>query len=104
MARKVKLARTAAVASVRGGVQGEGGIGGLQGGQDARRIGVAVRRPSHADRTVEEAVAGGRDGVVLGRSPPRRAKSRTPGAELYEQIGRLQMELGWLKKKAARLD
>jgi putative transposase len=25
-------------------------------------------------------------------------------AELYEQIGRLQMELGWLKKKAARLD
>jgi putative transposase len=25
-------------------------------------------------------------------------------AELYEQIGRLQMELGWLKKKVARLD
>jgi putative transposase len=25
-------------------------------------------------------------------------------AELYEQIGRLQVELGWLKKKAARLD
>jgi transposase-like protein len=25
-------------------------------------------------------------------------------AELYEQIGRLQMELAWLKKKAARLD
>jgi len=25
-------------------------------------------------------------------------------AELYEQIGRLQMELGWLKKKAVRLD
>jgi transposase-like protein len=24
--------------------------------------------------------------------------------ELYEQIGRLQMELGWLKKKVARLD
>ena len=24
-------------------------------------------------------------------------------AELYEQIGRLQMELGWLKKKVARL-
>ena len=24
-------------------------------------------------------------------------------AELYEQIGRFQMELGWLKKKAARL-
>ena len=25
-------------------------------------------------------------------------------AELYEQIGRLQMELSWLKKKVARLD
>ena len=25
-------------------------------------------------------------------------------AELYEQIGRLQMEAGWLKKKVARLD
>jgi transposase-like protein len=25
-------------------------------------------------------------------------------AELYEQIGRLQIELGWLKKKVARLD
>ena len=25
-------------------------------------------------------------------------------ADLYEQIGRLQMELGWLKKKVARLD
>jgi len=24
--------------------------------------------------------------------------------ELYEQIGRLQMEVGWLKKKVARLD
>ena len=24
--------------------------------------------------------------------------------ELYEQIGRLQMELGWLKKKVTRLD
>jgi hypothetical protein len=25
-------------------------------------------------------------------------------ADLYEQIGRLQMELAWLKKKVARLD
>lgn len=25
-------------------------------------------------------------------------------AELYEQIGRLQMDLSWLKKKVARLD
>jgi hypothetical protein len=25
-------------------------------------------------------------------------------AELYEQIGRLQMELAWLKKKAAPFD
>lgn len=37
----------------------------------------------------------------------RRQKGPPGGAgeaELYEQIGRLQMELAWLKKKAAQLD
>lgn len=38
----------------------------------------------------------------------RRSKSRDPdepsSEELYEQIGRLKMELEWLKKKSAQLD
>ena len=37
-----------------------------------------------------------------GDSPLREFEKRE--AELYEQIGRLQMELAWLKKKAARVD
>ena len=37
-----------------------------------------------------------------GRLQKRNADSAND-AELYEQIGRLQMELAWLKKKAAEL-
>ena len=33
-----------------------------------------------------------------------RETSQAQQAELYEQIGRLKMELEWLKKKAARFD
>lgn len=33
----------------------------------------------------------------------KRQKEEADEAELYEQIGRLQMELAWLKKKAAEL-
>jgi transposase len=33
-----------------------------------------------------------------------RQQAETDVAELYEQIGRLKMELEWLKKKAARFD
>lgn len=39
-----------------------------------------------------------------GRSAKRKAESETHEAELYEQIGRLKMELEWLKKKAATFD
>ena len=34
----------------------------------------------------------------------RRAEAAADSAELYEQIGRLKMELEWLKKKAAQFD
>ena len=47
------------------------------------------------------------DGAVELFSDDRRRESQdqeTLVAELYEQIGRLQMELAWLKKKSARLD
>jgi putative transposase len=32
----------------------------------------------------------------------KRRETETESAELYEQIGRLKMELEWLKKKAAQ--
>jgi transposase-like protein len=38
--------------------------------------------------------------VFEGPSPARREEARE--AELYEQIGRLKMELEWLKRKAAQ--
>jgi putative transposase len=40
--------------------------------------------------------------VFAGPSPARREEAEQ--AELYEQIGRLKMELEWAKKKAARFD
>jgi putative transposase len=40
--------------------------------------------------------------VFTGGSRPAPAKDATvPQAELFEQIGRLKMELEWVKKKAA---
>jgi transposase-like protein len=40
---------------------------------------------------------------LFDRKPTRAvAEQATQEAELYEQIGRLKMELEWLKKKAAR--
>ena len=47
------------------------------------------------------------DGAVEMFSGEQRRKAEDQGvliAELYEQIGRLQMEAAWLKKKVARLD
>ena len=39
---------------------------------------------------------------VFGRDPLREHREQEAlVADLYEQIGRLQMELGWVKKKAA---
>lgn len=39
--------------------------------------------------------------VFESRRPAEQQAAATREAELYEQIGRLQMELAWLKKKAA---
>jgi hypothetical protein len=45
-----------------------------------------------------EEVFGGGPGGKRGRAEAERTT-----AELYEQIGRLKMELEWLKKKAERI-
>jgi transposase len=42
----------------------------------------------------------GAEGVFAGPAEDRR-RDTTAEAELYEQIGRLKMELEWLKKKVA---
>jgi putative transposase len=40
--------------------------------------------------------------VFNGRTVRQEREQEAQAAELYEQIGRLKMELEWLKKKAAR--
>jgi transposase len=49
-----------------------------------------------------EEVFGGGPGGKRGKRGKAEAERTT--AELYEQIGRLKMELEWLKKKAERID
>jgi putative transposase len=43
-------------------------------------------------------------GDVFAREGSPKPTESFETAELYEQIGRLKMELDWLKKKAARFD
>ena len=81
--------------------EGQGGVGSRAGGSDNQRTGLPVRRPPHADRTVETTVARRCDGAVLLAATSARKVENQDAliAELYEQIGRLQMEVEWLKKK-----
>jgi transposase len=43
----------------------------------------------------------GVEGVFEGRSPKSEKTDEPDNAELYEQIGKLNMQLEWLKKKVA---
>jgi len=43
----------------------------------------------------------GAEGVFAAGAPAAKTPSADREAELYEQLGRLQMELAWVKKKAA---
>ena len=83
-----------------GGAEGSGGVGGGQGGQDGPRAGSAAWRASDVAPCLEETARRQRGGVVPGRRQKfqRTAHEALP-AQLYEQIGRLQTELAWLKKK-----
>ena len=47
----------------------------------------------------KQLVAGAEAVFAAGAAPTGRQEDKTP--ELYEQIGRLKMELEWLKKKVA---
>lgn len=47
----------------------------------------------------KQLVEGGAD-IFARKAPEQRAEAKIPETELYEQIGRLKMELEWLKKKS----
>ena len=103
MARKVKGARTAAQASGRGAAfKARIALAALKGdktlGELASQFGVnATQISTWKQRLLEGAPDLFED---------RRRKTRTEEnnqEELFEQIGRLKMEVEWLKKKSAQL-
>ncbi len=72
-------------------------------GEDDGPIGCRVWgacRPGHG---LEEAAPGGSSGLFEDGRGQAGAEEAANEEELYEQIGRLKMEVEWLKKKAAEL-
>jgi transposase len=60
--------------------------------------------PSQIQEWKRRLLAGARDLFQTGQEKHPRSRQEPEIAELYEQIGRLKMELEWLKKKAARFE
>ena len=103
MARKVKGARTAAVASGRGAAfKARIALAALKGdktlGELASQFGVHATQICIWKQRLLEGAAG------LFEDRRRKARSEENNQEeLFEQIGRLKMEVEWLKKKSAQL-
>jgi putative transposase len=57
--------------------------------------------PNQVSSWKKQLLEGG-PGVFSNRASRQAREQATKEAELYEQIGRLRMELEWLEKKAAR--
>ena len=103
MARKAKMARTVAAASGRGGVfkarvalaavKGDKTLGAL-----ASQFGVHATQIS----TWKQRLLEGAGDLFEDRRRKQRAEENNQ-EELFEQIGRLKMEVEWLKKKSAQL-
>src|SRR5215204_3298545 len=52
----------------------------------------------------KQLVNGGMAVFERGSKTPAKKEAEVPEAELYEQIGRLKMELDWLKKKSVEFN
>ena len=103
MARKVKTARTAALASARGAAfKARIALAALKGdktlGELASQFGVHATQISTWKQRLLE---GAPDVFEDRRRKPRSEENNQE--ELFEQIGRLKMEVEWLKKKSAQL-
>ena len=70
-------------------------------GQLASQHGV---HPSQIHQWKRQLLEGAVEVFDRGKVSRRKVDSEKLQAELYQEIGRLKMELGWLKKKAAELD
>ena len=60
--------------------------------------------PTQIHRWKKHLLEGARDLFEDGRSSVSKEEESSQQSALYEQIGRLKMELEWLKKKAASLE
>ena len=103
MARKVKSARTAAVASVRGAAfKARIALAAFKGdktlGELASQFGVHATQISVWKQRLLE----GSPGLFEDRRRKARSEENNQ-EELFEQIGRLKMEVEWLKKKSVQL-
>jgi transposase len=103
MARKVKSARTAAVAGGRGGAfKARVALAALKGDRTlselAGQFGVRATQIS----TWKQRLLEGAPDLFADRRRKQRAEANDQ-EELFEQIGRLKMEVEWLKKKSAQL-
>jgi len=91
-------------AADRGGLEGQGGVGGGAGDRTTSELaGQFGVHPTQIGQWKRQLL----DGAAALFSGEGRRKAEDQDAlvaELYEQIGRLQMEAAWLKKKVARLD
>lgn len=103
MARKVKAARTVAAPSGRGGAfKARVALAALKGdrtlGELASQFGVHATQIS----TWKQRLLEGAPDLFEDRRRKQRAEENNE-EELFEQIGRLKMEVEWLKKKSAQL-
>ena len=104
MARKVKTARTAAAASTRGpAFKARIALAALKGdktlGELASQFGVHATQIS----TWKQRLLEGAPDLFEDRRRSQQRAEENSQEELFEQIGRLKMEVEWLKKKAAQL-
>ena len=103
IARKEEQCNEKAETEPHGGVQGEGGLGGVDGRQDAGGAGREVRRARQLDHAVEDAVAGGCDRRVHVAGRERGTEHGPTTKEMQAKIGQLALEVDFLEVALGRV-
>ena len=85
-----------------GRLQGEGRPGGRQADQDPRRTAKAFQVHPVQISQWKKHLLDGIESLFRDGRRREREEGQAVQAELYEQIGRLNMEVEWLKKRLAR--
>ena len=79
------------------------GLEGIKGQKTLNEIGSEYQvNPSLVSKWKKQILSQGEE--IFKNGTPKQKQQESQEAKLYEQIGRLQMELEWLKKKSALFD